>query len=199
MSEQKPDKEDYLDRIAQEANEPEPKKMVRRNVAVALGIICIVLAIGLVGAIAGYTSMINGKDSTISSQASQISSYQNQVNNLTNTLDLSESTVWVNNQTISQAAYRYTFWTYSINNAGYVSVNVQSSTTNNTYVTVNWYLDGILYYNNVTVGTSGRAVFPVLPTLPYGELSGSNYILIKVGNTNKVGNATETVSITYYY
>jgi hypothetical protein len=46
------------------------KKVVSRTVAIALGIICIVLAVSLVGAIADYTSMINSKDNIISSQTS---------------------------------------------------------------------------------------------------------------------------------
>jgi len=36
------------------------KKVVGRKVAIALGIICIIFVVGLVGAIANYTSIING-------------------------------------------------------------------------------------------------------------------------------------------
>jgi ABC-type xylose transport system substrate-binding protein len=43
------------------------KEVVGRNIAIALGIICMVLAVGLVGAIANYTSIISGKDNTIAS------------------------------------------------------------------------------------------------------------------------------------
>jgi ABC-type xylose transport system substrate-binding protein len=43
------------------------KEVVSRNIAIALGIICMVLAVGLVGAIANYTSIISGKDNTIAS------------------------------------------------------------------------------------------------------------------------------------
>jgi hypothetical protein len=151
-----------------------------------------------VGAIADYTSMINGKDSTISSQASQIS-------NLTSTIDLAKSTVWVNDQTVNQSASSFTLWTYSLNNAGYagyVSVNVQSSTTNNTYVEVIWSAYGrsaygISYDNRITVGTSGTAVFPILPAQP--SVPNYPYIQIYVGNTNLFSGATETVTITYYY
>jgi hypothetical protein len=90
---------------------------------------------------------------------------------------------------------------WSINYAGVLKVDVQSSTTNNTYVrvTYSWYNPqfsvaiyswGIHYDNQIDVGTIGTASFPVLPT---------NDIEIRVGNTNSVGNATETVTITYYY
>jgi len=58
--------------------ETKPKKMVRRSVAVALGIICIILAVGLVGAIL---------------------SLQNQVNEFTDLLNLGKSLASLGNQT----------------------------------------------------------------------------------------------------
>jgi hypothetical protein len=208
------------------------KKVIGRNVAIALGIICIVLAVGLVGAIANYTSIINGKDNTIASKDSeiaslnsqivdktntiyslnfqiesndsQISSLRSQVNNLTDTVNLAKSTIWVNDQTVSQSASSYTVWVgptlwfspailvpaFSTSYAGYVSVDVLSSNTTNTYVEVIWSAYGVSYDNTITVGTSGTAVFPVLPC--------SN-IEIRIGNTNLINGATETVTITYYY
>jgi hypothetical protein len=145
--------------------------------------------------------------------------------------------------------------------AGFVSVNVTSSTTNNTYVETIWSTWGINYDNNITVGTKGTANFPVLSnnwepipnivndtlysltfdlpgqniTIPLTGFwnssvtwnwsnatytiaapwinetvtvypgSGATTFLtilmpeIRIGNTNTVGNATETVTITYYY
>jgi predicted PurR-regulated permease PerM len=47
------------------------KKVVSRNVAIALGIIVIILLVGLVGALAYYTSLINSKDNTISTLTNQ--------------------------------------------------------------------------------------------------------------------------------
>jgi len=58
------------------------KKVVGRNVAIALGIVVIILLVGLVGAIANYTSVINGKDSQIDSLNSQITNLQNQISSL---------------------------------------------------------------------------------------------------------------------
>lgn len=52
------------------------KKVVGRNLAIALGIICVVLAAGLVGAVANYTLIINNKDSAIQSKDSQIQQLQ---------------------------------------------------------------------------------------------------------------------------
>ena len=42
------------------------KKVVSRNVAIALGIICIILAVALVGAVANYTSIMSEKDNVFS-------------------------------------------------------------------------------------------------------------------------------------
>ena len=62
------------------AEKTSQKKVVGRTVAIALGMVCIVLVAGLVGAIAVYTPMVNNlesqtaeKDNTISSLNSQIS------------------------------------------------------------------------------------------------------------------------------
>ena len=112
-----------------------------------------------------------------------------QVSNLTNIVNLAKSTIWVNSQTISQPANSYTYWNISASYAGYVSVNVQSSTTTNTYVEVVYSSHGVNYDNKIVVGTSGTAVFPILPAS----------IEVRVGNTNLINGATETVTITYYY
>jgi hypothetical protein len=230
------------------------KKVVSRTVAIALGVVCIILVAGLGGAIAYYTTTINGKDNTITTITNQknqlqtylngnetllnqtqrwllsnITAYDNYVNdhsytdeqyqflqtqynilqfqysnyvdyhsyfneqyqNLTNIVNLANSTTWVNNQTVSQGANSYTDWTpaFSASYAGYVSVNVLSSTTTNTYVEVIWSAYGIGFDNKTTVGTSGKAVFPVLPAS----------VEIRVGNTNLTSGATETITITYYY
>jgi len=58
------------------------KKVVGRNVAIVLGIICVILAVGLVGAVANYTSIISGKDSTIATKNSEIANKDSQISNL---------------------------------------------------------------------------------------------------------------------
>jgi hypothetical protein len=58
------------------------KKVVGRNIAIVLGVICIFLAVCLLGAISNYTSIINERDNTISSLNSQITNMQNQLNSL---------------------------------------------------------------------------------------------------------------------
>jgi hypothetical protein len=280
-------------------SETKSKKMVRRSVAVALGIICILLIAGLGGAMAYYIMTINDKDnqinpanntinqlnatiadqrntiaslnanitnltneenqlqawlagnetllnqtqtwlsgnitghetqiSSLNAQITQlqtwlfgnITAYQNEVNQynnevtlyntyvadhhytdenyenvyslyqgLSNIANLTVSTVWVSNQTISQSAGAYTSWTESVNYAGYVSITVLSSTTSSTYANVVYSAYGVSYDNPISVGTNGTAYFPVLPSLS---------ITVEVGNGNVVSGATETVTIIYHY
>jgi hypothetical protein len=112
-----------------------------------------------------------------------------QKNQLQDIVNLAKSTTWVNSQTVSQPANSYSNWTVSASYAGYVSVCVQSSTTDTTYVRVIYSSHGVNYDNQISVGVSGTAVFPILPAS----------IEIRVGNTDLLNGATETVTITYYY
>jgi hypothetical protein len=132
------------------------EKVVGRNFAVTLGIICMILMVGLVVAIVDYTSI----------------------------LSIKKSTVWIS-QTMIQPSSTYKSWTFPASYAGYVSVEVESSTPL-TYVILSWYAYGIEYGKQTTVGTSGRAVFPVLPC---------SDINIELGYLTD----GTTVTITYYY
>jgi hypothetical protein len=163
------------------------KKMVRRNVAVALGIICVILiaALGVAMSEAFYSS--------------------SRVADLTNTLNLGKTEVWVMEKNYYQLPSNYTDWTFSINVSGYVLVSLV--TLGNVYVRVIYnasvpvgIVDGTLFdygtfYNyqydsQITVSGRGTAVFPVLP---------SSNIEIRIGNTYTFGGSGETVSIIYYY
>jgi hypothetical protein len=160
------------------------KKMVSRNVAVALGIICIILAVGLVGAILDL---------------------QNQVNNLNNTLSLAKSTVWVNNQTITLPQDSWHNWTFKAPYAGYVLVQAYDSGITKAEVVYSYH--GINYDQQTDVGRA----FPIMPSSieirvgndapiyndsrvsapinPYPYNYGNNVLL----------NQILTVTITYYY
>jgi hypothetical protein len=76
------------------------KKVVSRNVAIALGIICIVFLAGLVGAIANYTSTISGKDNTITTQNSEIADKNSTITYLNSTITSLQT--WLNGN-ITQA------------------------------------------------------------------------------------------------
>ena len=76
------------------------KKVVGRTVAIVLGVICVILTVGLVGAIANYTSIISGKDNNIVTKDSQIQTLTNQKNQLQTWLDgnktlLNQTQTWL--------------------------------------------------------------------------------------------------------
>lgn len=185
------------------------KKMVGRNVAIALGIVCIILVAGLAVVLllsysptsgslqTTYNNYVNDHhrtDEEYNSLSSQNTNLQNQVSDLTTTLNLGKSAVWVNDQTVSQPAgglgISYTTWSESASYAGYVSITVLSSTTTKTYANVVYSANGVNFDHSINVGTSGTAYFPVLS---------SSSITVEVGNGNLSNGATETVTITYYY
>ena len=74
--------------------ETKPKRMSRKSVAVALGIICILLIAGLGGAVAYYTVKLNDKEN-------QINSANNTISQLNATLTVQNSTIWSLNEIIT--------------------------------------------------------------------------------------------------
>lgn len=235
-------------------NETKPKKMVSRNVAVALGIICIILIAGMVEIWFYYLVQDIKKDETITelnnqifrlnlenqnnqlqtwlngnetllrqtqanntnlqnqidSLNSNVTKLQNQMNNLTDILSLGKSTVWVDHQTVSQPTNSSTNWRFSASYAGclFIDIEVPPIIVNGTIDIFTGIEEGIyvrviytfgtfggqpplvIYDNQVNLGGIGMtANFQVLPAS----------IEIEVGNTKMIGNATETVTITYYY
>lgn len=155
-------------------SEPKPMRMVRRSVAIAFGIICIILAVSLVGVIFDF---------------------QNQVNDLDTTLNLDKSTIWVNMQTISQPANSSTSWTFSASHAGYVEVWLEDATYYSIslpyYVRVTYYSSntGVNYDNQTNINVNNLEFFPILP---------SSNIEIRFGNTNPT-NGNVTLVVKYFY
>lgn len=122
---------------------------------------------------------------------SQIANLISQISDLNSIANLQKSTVWVNDQTVSQPNGAYSTWTVSANYAGYVSVYVQSSTVSGTHVKAEYSAYGVNFNQELTVNAGSTAVFPILP---------SSSIKIGVGNGLVIGSgATETVTITYSY
>jgi uncharacterized coiled-coil protein SlyX len=117
------------------------KRVVSRKVAIALGIICIVLAVLLALNIAHYTLIINEKDDIIASLNSQIAELQNQVSslqsqvdslnshiaNLTKITNMEMSTVLVNNESLIYLPSSTKTWgPFSVKYAGLVLVRVET-------------------------------------------------------------------------
>jgi len=176
-------------------------KTVSRNLAIVLAIIIAILLASLIGTIVYYSNLNRslssnaGASSNVSSSQeistlqSQIAELNQEISTLTNIVNLQEQETLVDQQTISQPAGSYYYWNFQLQYAGYIVVYVYSSTTTNTYVEVVWSYNGINYDQRITVGASGSAAFPVLPTT----------VQVRVGNTNIFNGATETVSIVYVY
>jgi hypothetical protein len=185
------------------------KKTVRRSVAIALGIICIVLVGGLAGAFAYYVPMINEKNNTISSLNSQVSqlntnatnlqnqidsldfsvtNLQNQVNNLTDIFNLRKSTIWYDGTLLIVPLLELTSLEENVPYAGYVSVQVSSSQSNETVVLVVYSSQVLRYENSINLGSSETAIIPVLP---------SSMAIYFADPEGKSG--TATVTIIYYY
>jgi hypothetical protein len=130
-------------------------------------------------------------DGNITYYTSQITYLQAQIADLNSMLNLEKSTIWVSHQTVSQPRAEYSSWTNTTSYAGYISVNVESSTTEKTWVWVIYSSHGVSYSELVDAGSGGIFRFPVLPSS----------IEIRVGNSNTwpADGATETVTITYYF
>jgi hypothetical protein len=164
------------------------KKVV--GVAIGFGLICIVLT-GLL-----VFSLVTSANQTsqISSLNSQIASLQNQVRDLNATLQLQKSTVWVDKVNLTQQAGMWGgvggFWANCPNIVGEVSVYLDSSTTNTTYIRIMFDYESQRYdFTKDKLDTGQGAVFYVLPAL----------ISIFIGNSDIHNGANETVTVTYYY
>jgi cell division protein FtsL len=83
-------------------SETKSKKMVRRSVAVALGIICIVLIAGFGGAMLHTVTLLNDKNNQIDSLNTQISSKDSQISQLNTQISTLNSTISSLNSQISQ-------------------------------------------------------------------------------------------------
>jgi hypothetical protein len=169
---------------------PPPNKVVSRNVAIGLGIICVILVAGLGGALGYYVTNYSHTNSDYNSLSTQNTNLQNQVNADNTIISLSNSTIWVNDQTVEQGAGSFNTWTETANYAGYVVVSVLSSTVSGTHVEVIYSAYGASFDQTQVVSAGYTAVFPLLPC---------SDITVGVGNGNILSSATETVTITYYY
>jgi len=140
-------------------------------------------------------SSLNSQYSSLQSQysslQSQYSSLNSQYSSLQSIASLSQTETLVNSQTISQPAGAYTSYTFNINYAGYITVDVLSSTVYNiTVVIKGTSSNGISYSSGpITIGSSGTVSYPVLP----------GTVQVEIGNSYFFSGATETVTITYTY
>jgi uncharacterized protein YpmS len=127
-----------------------------------------------------YVSAHSHTDSDYNSLSTQKTNLQGQVNNLSDIVNLKKSIVWANHQTLSNAAGRVVRWAQnmSVSYAGYIGVQVNSLTGNNsTFVEVAYSSSSYSGDSREVVGVSGSVAFPILPTtnlsVSIGTLDGS--------------------------
>ena len=106
-------------------------------------------------------------------------------------MSLSQTETLVNSQEINQPPGYYTPYTFNISYAGYITVDVLSSTTSKTWVEIVGYSSNGISYSSgqINVGSSGIVSYPVLP----------GTVQVYIGNSNFFNGASETVTITYTY
>jgi hypothetical protein len=139
--------------------------------------------------ISNLQNQISDLNAQITAKDSQISDLQNQVNDLNGTVNLKKYTLWIN-ETVNQSAGSEKVWEFSPSYAGYIVVEVESSSSN-TSVLVRSESYGAFLTVDSQVGLRGRFVFPVLPC-SFGE-----DVIIKVYNDED--DVTLSILVIYYY
>jgi predicted PurR-regulated permease PerM len=205
--------------LAQKTNE---KKVVNRTVAIALGVICIVLVAGLVSAIAIYTpqitdlqSQITQKDSTISSLNSQISVLNNSLNQTKTSSDAKDSQIAALTQQL-QSNEQYYYNIINLNASGILFSDSIIQYANN-YTSI--WNDNLQYAGFVIVqvqpATSNTTYAEVVYSTAYGVNYDNNVTLgtggttafpvlpglveVRIGNTDTTDLNNATITAVYYY
>jgi uncharacterized coiled-coil protein SlyX len=157
--------------------------------------------------ISQLNSNITDLQNQLTSQNSTINLLTSNLTNLQEIANLQKSTLMYDDSVVEQISSGYivqgnlvAYWVnlsisleetpIPIDYAGYVVVNITSSTSNSTYVGLSYSSKGFSYDNTVTVGVTGQAYFPILPT---------NTLYIKIGNTDTSNLDIQRVTIAYFY
>jgi hypothetical protein len=112
-----------------------------------------------------------------------------QVSSLYDIAILNQSSSLISQQTISQDGNSTsTVWNEQIIYAGYIAVQADA-TANTTYAEVLYSYAGTNFDFNQTLGTTGTAIFPLLPST----------LDVRIGNTTPNVSNNATVTVTYYY
>jgi hypothetical protein len=203
------------------------KKMVRRSVAIALGITCIILIAGLSGAFAYYmidrnnsisalNSQISDKNGQISGLNVTVTNLNNTVRDLNDTVNLDKFKVVYNTSAIVQtdppfqgldlprtfvdddhARIGNTALDSNFNYAGYIVVKI-SSTSNDTYINYTCASHVGTFNMQTDIGMNGTTVLPVLPLAhDYWDYPLEG-IFITV-STHTLVPARINTTMTYYY
>jgi hypothetical protein len=110
-------------------------------------------------------------------------------NSFNSIIQLQESGILYDTTSITQEANSTTnLWNDQLDYAGYVIVQATAS-ANTTYAEVIYSYKGANFDYTQTIGTSGSAVFPVLPGI----------VQVNIGNINQSSTNTIAATATYFY
>jgi hypothetical protein len=110
------------------------------------------------------------------------------LSSLQNILQLQASGTLYDDTFVQDANSSTAVWNDILEYSGYVVVQA-TATANTTYAQALYTFSGANFNFNQTIGTSGTAIFPVLP----------GTVEINIGNTNQTTTNTVTATATYYY
>jgi vacuolar-type H+-ATPase subunit I/STV1 len=185
-------------------------KMTKKNnnITIALGILCIILAAGLIAVVANYSgkpdtsaleSQVNDLQEQVNSLTDVISDYEEQIDELTDEnnyyasiIALDEYIVLIGDITYTQDTNDETIlYNEELHYAGYIEINTES-TSDTTYIQVSYTYNDLKFDQTVTVGNKGTAYFPVLP--------GTIKIILGNSDTNiDTETIDTTITLTYTY
>lgn len=152
---------------------------------------------GLQTQVENLTSQLSSANTDKANYENQVTSLNTELTNLTSQLNSAANimTMQATQTLVSSKSITTTNSSDVFNNAlpypGYVVVQATSNSTN-TYVQTIYSVSGVNYNQNVTVGKSGTASFPVLMT------TSPNTVEIRIGSTDKIP-FNATVTIIYHY
>ena len=167
-------------------------------------VVVVVVAILAVSNVFVYVTLSQTKDEYNSLQSSfsdyvdthhntdaEFSSLQTLKNDFEDIANLNKVRIYFDHQPVNQQHNDYTYWFFhDIEYAGYMTITIHTSTTTNAYVKVVYNYGGTQWVLQKTLGFSGSAVFPVLP---------SSSVQVGIGNTNILQSATHDFSVTFRY
>jgi uncharacterized coiled-coil protein SlyX len=135
-------------------------------------------------------SNLNAKIANLTSELNYLTSeYNSTISGYNDIISLGLSMYLAESASLTQEANSSTIiWNNSLYYAGYIAVQLQS-TSNTTYARVVYSSYGVNFDQNITLGESGSAAFPILP----------GAVLFSVGNTEPVNSINATLTAIYAY
>ena len=135
-----------------------------------------------------YVNQITLLNQQLASLNDSFTAAQSDAYSFQSILQLQESGTLYSNSLTQDANTTTTIWNDQLEYAGYVVVQA-TGTANTTYAEVIYSYTGANFDYNQTIGTSGSAVFPVLPGI----------VQVIVGNINQNNSNNLTITATYFY